>query len=74
MACLRSNHFLSKFKAYQHMPASSEADEDEREGGQDEDDINEETENEINRQIQVFIHKFIKYKVKIHPIMLSQHP
>lgn len=50
------------------MPASSEADEDEREGGQDEDDINEETENEINRQIQVFIHKFIKYKVKIHPI------
>ncbi len=56
------------------MPASSEADEDEREGGQDEDDINEETENEINRQIQVFIHKFIKYKVKIHPIMLSQHP
>ncbi|XP_023327505.1 uncharacterized protein LOC111700724 isoform X2 [Eurytemora carolleeae] len=40
------------YNAYQHMPASSEADEDEREGGQDEDDINEETENEINRQIQ----------------------
>ena len=60
MACLRSNNFTSKFKAYQHMPASIEADEDERDGGQDDDDKNEDSENEINRQIQVFIHKFIK--------------
>ena len=37
------------------MPASNESDEDERDGGQDEDDKNEETENEINRPIQVFI-------------------
>ena len=38
------------------MPASNESDEDERDGGQDENDINEETENEINnRPIQVFI-------------------